>query len=102
MVPAVPSAMEGRRTVPDDEDEAGDIEEVQAWAAGLQALHARIAGRFGRAEPRRRVLAYLRGLLGNVGRKNGWQLAEHAGERTPGWDAAAAGHCRLGSGSGPR
>ena len=23
------------------------------------------------------------GLLGNVGRKNGWQLAEHAGEATP-------------------
>jgi SRSO17 transposase len=56
------------------------------WAeggAGLDALHARIAGRFTRAEPRRRALAYLRGLLGNVGRKNGWQLAEHAGERTP-------------------
>jgi SRSO17 transposase len=64
-------------------DEAADIEEVQAWAAGLDAVHARIAGRFARAEPRRRVLAYLRGLLGNVGRKNGWQLAEHAGERTP-------------------
>ena len=64
-------------------DEAADVEEVRAWAAGLQALHARIAGRFGRAEPRRRVLAYLYGLLGNVGRKNGWQLAEHAGERTP-------------------
>ena len=64
-------------------DEAADIQEVQAWAAGLEALHARIAGRFARAEPRRRVLAYLRGLLGNVGRKNGWQLAEHAGERTP-------------------
>jgi SRSO17 transposase len=29
------------------------------------------------------VLAYLRGLLGPVGRKNGWQLAEHAGEATP-------------------
>jgi hypothetical protein len=28
------------------------------------------------------VLAYLRGLVGNVGRKNGWQLAEHAGEAT--------------------
>jgi SRSO17 transposase len=64
-------------------DEAADIEEVQAWAAGLLALHGRIAGRFARAEPRRRVLAYLRGLLGNVTRKNGWQLAEHAGERTP-------------------
>jgi SRSO17 transposase len=64
-------------------DEAADIEEVQGWAAGLDALHVRIAGRFARAEPRRRALAYLRGLLGNVGRKNGWQLAEHAGERTP-------------------
>ena len=64
-------------------DEAAAIEQVQAWAAGLDALHARIAGRFARAEPRRRVLAYLRGLLGNVGRKNGWQLAEHAGEATP-------------------
>jgi SRSO17 transposase len=64
-------------------DEAADIQEVQAWAAGLEALHARIAGRFARAEPRRRALAYLRGLLGNVGRKNSWQLAEHAGERTP-------------------
>jgi SRSO17 transposase len=63
-------------------DEAA-IEEVQEWAAGLGALHARIVGRFVRAEPRRRVLAYLRGLLGNVGRKNGWQLAEHAGEATP-------------------
>jgi SRSO17 transposase len=65
------------------EADKADIEEVQGWAAGLVALHARIAGRFARAEPRRRVLAYLRGLLGNVGRKNGWQLAEHAGERTP-------------------
>ena len=62
---------------------AADIEKVRAWAAGLDALHARIAGRFARAEPRRRALAYLRGLLGQVGRKNGWQLAEHAGERTP-------------------
>jgi hypothetical protein len=47
---------------------AAGIEEVQAWAAGLEALHARIAGRFARAEPRRRALAYLRGLLGNVTR----------------------------------
>jgi hypothetical protein len=69
--------------VPEANEAAADIEEVQAWAVGLDALHARIAPRFARAEPRRRVLAYLRGLLGNVGRKNGWQLAEHAGERSP-------------------
>jgi SRSO17 transposase len=69
--------------VPEVNEAAADIEEVQAWAVGLDVLHARIAPRFARAEPRRRVLAYLRGLLGNVGRKNGWQLAEHAGEATP-------------------
>jgi SRSO17 transposase len=56
---------------------------AQRWAAGLDALQARIAARFRRAEPRRRVLAYLRGLLSPVARKNGWQLAEQAGEATP-------------------
>jgi SRSO17 transposase len=69
--------------VPDADGARTEIEEVRAWAAGLEAVHAQIAGRFARAEPRRRVLAYLRGLVGNVGRKNGWQLAEHAGEGTP-------------------
>jgi SRSO17 transposase len=69
--------------VPEANEAAAEIEEVRGWAAGLEALHAQIAGRFARAEPRRRVLAYLRGLVGNVGRKNGWQLAEHAGEATP-------------------
>jgi SRSO17 transposase len=44
-------------------DEAADFQEVQAWAAGLEALHARIAGRFPRADPRRRALAYLRGYV---------------------------------------
>jgi SRSO17 transposase len=69
--------------VPDADGARTEIEEVRAWAAGLEAVHARISPRFARAEPRRRVLAYLRGLVGNVGRKNGWQLAEHAGEATP-------------------
>jgi SRSO17 transposase len=49
----------------------------------LDAVHARVAPRFARAEPRRRALAYLRGLLSAVERKNGWQLAEQAGEATP-------------------
>jgi SRSO17 transposase len=34
-------------------------------------------------EPRRRARAYLQGLLAPVERKNGWQLAEAAGDRTP-------------------
>ena len=57
--------------------------EVYRWAEGLEAVVGRIAPRFGRAEPRRRAAAYLRGLLAAVERKNGWQLAEAAGDRTP-------------------
>jgi SRSO17 transposase len=59
------------------------IEEIEIWSQELEALHARIAPRFERAEPRRRALAYLKGLLSHTERKNGWQLAEEAGERTP-------------------
>jgi SRSO17 transposase len=66
-----------------EEQEQVALEEVAAWGRGLSALHARIAPRFRRAEPRRRALAYLRGLTSPVERKNGWQLAEQAGEATP-------------------
>ena len=58
-------------------------DEVVDWAHGLDGLVERIASRFRRVEPRRRVRAYLEGLLCPVERKNGWQLAEHAGDRTP-------------------
>ena len=57
--------------------------EVEGWAGGLDAVLERIAPRFGRAEPRRRAATYLRGLLAPVERKNGWQLAEAAGDATP-------------------
>src|SRR5690242_16408714 len=58
-------------------------DEAVDWARGLDALVEQIAPRFRRVEPRRRVRAYLEGLLCPVERKNGWQLAEHAGDRTP-------------------
>jgi SRSO17 transposase len=57
--------------------------EVCGWAQALTYLHARIAPRFARPEPRRRALAYLQGILSSIERKNGWQLAEHAREATP-------------------
>src|SRR3712207_4797293 len=56
---------------------------AEGWTRELDALAARIAPRFGRAEPRRRALAYLRGLLAPLERKNGWQLAEAAGDAAP-------------------
>lgn len=58
-------------------------ETIERWARDLDALHARIATRFLRAEPRRRALGYLRGLLATAERKNGWHLAELIGEATP-------------------
>jgi SRSO17 transposase len=54
-----------------------------AWSEEFAALLARLGPRFGRVEPRRRAAAYLQGLLAPVERKNGWQLAEAAGDRTP-------------------
>jgi SRSO17 transposase len=52
-------------------------------AAELDAVHARIAGRFARSEPRARVREYLSGLVAGLERKNGWTLAERAGEVSP-------------------
>src|SRR5215212_406610 len=46
-------------------------------------LHARAAPRFARAEPRARVREYVSGLVGGLERKNGWTLAERAGESSP-------------------
>src|ERR1700694_2100691 len=57
--------------------------DVCRWVQSLFRLHARIAPRFARPEPRRRALAYLQGILSDTERKNGWQLAEHAREARP-------------------
>ena len=56
---------------------------VDLVAGELDRVHERIAGRFGRAEPRARVREYLCGLVAGLERKNGWTLAEHAGEVCP-------------------
>jgi len=59
------------------------LEEVAEWSEGLERLHQRIAPCFHRAEVRAGSKRYLQGLLGPLKRKNGWQLAEYAQERTP-------------------
>ncbi|NES17359.1 MULTISPECIES: IS701 family transposase [Micromonospora] len=56
---------------------------VESWEAELDDLFARIAGRFSRVEPRKRAFAYVRGLLAPLERRNGWTLAEQAGDRSP-------------------
>jgi SRSO17 transposase len=59
------------------------IESVRGWAVALDAVAERLGRHFARSEPRRRAGQYLRGLLSAVERKNGWQLAEHAGDDRP-------------------
>src|SRR6478735_1121810 len=65
------------------EERAMALADGAAWSAAFAALLQRVGPRFGRVEPRRRAAAYLQGLLAPVERKNGWQLAEAAGDRTP-------------------
>ncbi|SRR6266487_1020010 len=64
--------------------EIREEEEAAArWAGCLDEVHAHITGRFARSEQRGRARAYLQGLLSPIERKNGWQLAEAAGETNP-------------------
>ena len=59
------------------------LTQIAAWRANLADLQDRIAPRFARPEVRRRAGRYLAGLLDPIERRNGWQLAEQLGERTP-------------------
>ncbi|MEW2505937.1 IS701 family transposase [Amycolatopsis sp. NPDC047767] len=59
------------------------LEMVTDWSARFAAFAGRFAERFSRVEPRRQMVSYLRGLLAEAERKNGWTLAEMAGETGP-------------------
>ncbi|MFI1302457.1 IS701 family transposase [Streptomyces sioyaensis] len=59
------------------------VDEAGLWAAELESVFARVAGRFSRVDLRWRMRDYVWGLLAPVERKNGWQLAEYAGHRGP-------------------
>jgi SRSO17 transposase len=71
------------------------IKEERDGSVSLNRRSANLGGSFGRspkpfsvvrvtrAEPRQRAIAYIRGLLSTTERKNGWHLAELAGEATP-------------------
>jgi SRSO17 transposase len=59
------------------------LAQIAVWQAELEALHARIAPHFARPEVRARAGRFLAGLLDPLERRNGWQLAEALGERSP-------------------
>jgi SRSO17 transposase len=78
---------------------AGHSVDATHWQEAFEGLMDRIAGRFARVEPRRRIRHLVLGLLADLPRKNCWTIAEHAGDSTPGgmqhflararWDADA-------------
>jgi SRSO17 transposase len=61
----------------------GDVDPA-GWLDRLDDLFGRVlAPAFTRREPRLRAWSYLLGLTSGLERKNGWTLAEFAGDRTP-------------------
>jgi SRSO17 transposase len=55
----------------------------ELWTAEFQDVCERMSSVFARSETRKRARTYVQGLLSPIKRKNGWQLAEEAGEGTP-------------------
>jgi DDE superfamily endonuclease len=49
----------------------------------LTMLHGRLAPCFRRAGPRAQAGKYVAALMSDLPRKNGWTIAEHAGDTTP-------------------
>ena len=75
-----------RSSVVDRKDRAvaaAAIVDADAWLEIFEEGFARIARRFGRAEPRLAARAWLLGLLSDVDTRSCWQLAEQAGHRSP-------------------
>jgi SRSO17 transposase len=62
-------------------DPTSSPEEI--WTAAFKGLNQRIKHAFTRREAHVRALMYLQGLMSEVPRKNGWQVAEEVGEATP-------------------
>jgi SRSO17 transposase len=72
---------EGEASMSPSTSSQSSSEEI--WGTAFNTLGQRIRSYFVRSEPHSRSLAYMQGLMSGVSRKNGWQVAEEAGETTP-------------------
>lgn len=59
------------------------VAEATGWDRDLDVLMERLCPRFSRVEARQRARSYVAGLLAPLERKNGWHLAEAAGDASP-------------------
>jgi SRSO17 transposase len=62
---------------------AGLSVDLDRWRDEFDELMLRIGARFARVEPRRRVAAFVHGLLAGLPRVNCWSIAEYAGDVHP-------------------
>ena len=61
-----------------------DQETLEMWGHELAHFYnSQVGPFFKRVEAQQRGLAYVKGLLSETKRKNGWQLAEMSGDQTP-------------------
>jgi hypothetical protein len=71
-------------TQPHDSDRSSDAVSpavLAVWGREFATLGERITPLFYRPESQEHALQYLRGLLSPLQRKNGWTIAEFAGEQ---------------------
>jgi SRSO17 transposase len=59
------------------------VEQVHGWDEDFQEFFLGFSHRFSRVETRWQARKYLRGLMAPLERRNGWSLAEQAGDETP-------------------
>jgi SRSO17 transposase len=60
-----------------------EIEEIKKWSEGLEKIAEKIQSHFATTLTFKRAIQYLKGLLSHCERKNGWQLSEITGDKTP-------------------
>jgi SRSO17 transposase len=59
------------------------LETVCHWSNTLKSFQQHLSPHFARQEARQAAFNYIQALLSPVERKNGWQMAEQIGDRTP-------------------
>ena len=65
------------------DDESVSCADLRDWSAEFESLTDRVAGLFVHLQSSGHARSYLSGLLAPMERKNGWTIAEYAGEKEP-------------------
>jgi SRSO17 transposase len=60
-----------------------ELEQLEGWREEFDRLHARLRPHAARSRTHEQMKLHLQGVLGKAERKNGWHLAEAAGDASP-------------------